>query len=118
MARNYFLPCEIIPCEIVRDERGLALSSRNAYLTEEQKSRALFLSKSLKRATKKVMAGEVECDVIISEMRAVLEGGERVDYIAIVNRNFERLERVELGNTIILVAAWVGDTRLIDNLWI
>ncbi len=118
MARNYFLPCEIIPCEIVRDERGLALSSRNAYLTEEQKSRALFLSKSLKRATKKVMAGEVECDVIISEMRAVLEGVERVDYIAIVNRNFERLERVELGNTIILVAAWVGDTRLIDNLWI
>ncbi len=118
MARNYFLPCEIIACDIVRDEHGLALSSRNAYLCEDQKSRALALSKSLKRASRRVMAGEVESDAIIVEMKAVLKEADAIDYIAIVNRNFERLERIELGNTIILVAAWVGNTRLIDNIWI
>jgi pantoate--beta-alanine ligase len=57
MVRNYFMEVEIIPCEIVRDDKGLALSSRNIYLSEEEKQRALSLSRSLKRATKMIMAG-------------------------------------------------------------
>ena len=118
MARSYFLPCEIIPCEIVRDEQGLALSSRNAYLSEEEKHRALSLSRSLKRATKKVMSGEREAETLMLEIRAVLEEVDRIEYIAIVDRDFKRLETVEIGDTIILVAAWVGKTRLIDNIWI
>ncbi|MEA3455213.1 MAG: pantoate--beta-alanine ligase [Campylobacterota bacterium] len=117
MARSYFLSCEIIPCEIIRDEQGLALSSRNAYLSEEEKCRALSLSRSLKRATKKVMSGEREAEAITSEIRAVLEEVDRIEYIAIVDRDFKQLETVEIGNTIILVAAWVGETRLIDNIW-
>jgi len=48
----------------------------------------------------------------------VLEEVDRIEYIAIVDRDFKQLETVEIGNTIILVAAWVGKTRLIDNIWI
>ena len=118
MVKNYFMDVEIVPCEIVRDEKGLALSSRNVYLSEEEKERALSLSRSLKRATKMVMTGELDCEVIKKEMREVLTVTDEVEYISIVDRAFQRLERVEIGNTIILVAAQVGRPRLIDNLWI
>jgi len=118
MARNYFMDVEIIPCEIVRDDKGLALSSRNIYLSQEEKQRALSLSRSLKRATKMVMAGELDVETIKSEMLKILAETDRVEYAAIVDRNFNALEKVEVGNTIILVAAWVGKPRLIDNIWI
>ena len=118
MVRNYFMPVAIIPCEIVRDEKGLALSSRNAYLSTEEKERALCLSRALKRATKMVMAGELDSETIKAQMLEVLQEADRVEYVAIVDRSFKRLERVEIGNTIILVAAWVGKPRLIDNIWI
>ncbi len=118
MVRNYFMAVEIVPCEIVRDEKGLALSSRNAYLSPEEKERALCLSRALKRATKLVMAGELDSETIKAQMLEVLQEADRVEYVAIVDRSFKRLERVEIGNTIILVAAWVGKPRLIDNIWI
>jgi len=118
MVKNYFLDVQIVPCEIVRDEKGLALSSRNAYMSAEEKERALALSRSLKRATKMVMAGELDVERIQAEMLKVLEETDKVEYVAIVDRTFKPLERVEIGNTIILVAAWVGKPRLIDNIWI
>ena len=118
MVKNYFMPVEIIPCEIVRDDNGLALSSRNIYLDVEEKQRALALSRSLKRATKLVMAGELNVEVIKKGMLNVLEDVDEVEYVAIVDREFNVLEEVVIGNTIILVAAWVGKPRLIDNLWI
>ena len=118
MVRDYFIPCEIIPCEIVRDGMGLALSSRNAYLSEDEKSRALLLSSSLKLATRLILSGERETQKIIEQMYKLLEEGTRVEYIAITNREFKSLEEVELGSTIILVASFVGETRLIDNIWI
>jgi len=118
MAKNYFMDVEIVPCEIVRDENGLALSSRNIYLEGEEKTKALCLSRSLKRATKLVMAGELNVERIKKEMLNVLKDADQVEYVAIVDREFNALEEVEIGNTIILVAAWVGKPRLIDNLWI
>ncbi len=118
MVRNYFMPVEIVPCEIIRDEKGLALSSRNAYMNAEEKRRALCLSRSLKRATKMVMSGEFDAETIKKEMNDVLQEADQVEYVAIVSRDFKQLERVEIGNTIILVAAWVGKPRLIDNIWI
>jgi len=118
MVKNYFMDVEIVPCEIVRDENGLALSSRNIYLEEDQKKRALVLSRSLKRATKLVMAGELNVEAIKKEMLNMLEDTDDVEYVAIVDREFNALEEVVIGNTIILVAAWVGKPRLIDNLWI
>jgi pantoate--beta-alanine ligase len=118
MTKNYFMDANIIPCDIVRDERGLALSSRNVYLQGDEKERALCLSGSLKQATKLVMGGELNVEVIKKEMLTVLEEADSVEYIAIVDRAFNVLDEVEVGNTIILVAAWVGKPRLIDNLWI
>ena len=118
MVKNYFMDVNIVPCEIVRDDVGLALSSRNVYLLGEEKTRALCLSRSLKRATKMVMAGELNVDSIKKEMLTVLKEADKVEYVAIVDREFNALKEVEIGNTIILVAAWVGKPRLIDNLWI
>ncbi len=118
MVKNYFMDVNIIPCEIVRDENGLALSSRNVYLDEEEKVRSLCLVRSLKRASHMVISGERNVEVIKKEMLAVLEEADQVEYVAIVDREFNALEKVEIGNTIILVAAWVGKPRLIDNLWI
>jgi len=118
MVKNYFMNVHIIPCDIVRDERGLALSSRNVYLVGDEKERALCLSASLKRATKLVMSGELDAQKLKKEMLEVLCEADRVEYVAIVSRDFKALEKIEIGNTIILVAAWVGKPRLIDNLWI
>jgi len=118
MVKNYFMDVEIVACEIVRDENGLALSSRNIYLDADEKQRALALSRSLKRATKLVMAGELNVEAIKKEMLNVLKETDEVEYVAIVDREFNALKEVVIGNTIILVAAWVGKPRLIDNLWI
>ncbi len=118
MVKNYFLDVNIVPCEIVRDEQGLALSSRNIYLKGDEPQRALSLSRSLKCASKMVMRGELDTQSIKKEILCVLEEVDRVEYVAIVNREFKHLEKIEIGNTIILVAAWVGKPRLIDNLWL
>ena len=118
MTKNYFMDVNIIPCDIVRDDKGLALSSRNVYLKGDEKERALCLSGSLKSATKLVMAGELNVEIIKKDMFEVLQGADKVEYVAIVDRSFNAVEKVEIGNTIILVAAWVGKPRLIDNLWI
>jgi pantoate--beta-alanine ligase len=117
MVRNYFINVEIIPCDIVRDADGLALSSRNVYLSKEERQKALSLSRSLKKATELVMKQELNVQKIKAEMIEVLAEVD-VEYVALVNRQFKAIEEVEIGNTIILVAAGVGKTRLIDNLWI
>ncbi len=117
MVRNYFLAVEIIPCEIIRDRDGLALSSRNIYLSPQERIQALKLSRSLKRATRLVMKKEFNVATITQTMHHLLSEIE-VEYIAIVNRQFQPISEIEIGNTIILVAGKVGKTRLIDNLWI
>ncbi|SMC08339.1 pantoate--beta-alanine ligase [Nitratiruptor tergarcus] len=117
MVRDFFWNIEIVPCEIVRDPDGLALSSRNLYLNESERQKALLLSQSLKKAAKMIQQGIEDCSIIKKRMQEILEPLE-VEYIEIVNREFEPLNMVEIGNTIILVAAYVGKTRLIDNLWI
>ena len=118
MVKNYFMDVEIVACEIVREESGLALSSRNAYMTPQEHQRAHALSRALKCASKSIMAGEREVAQLKEQMLTVLEETDRVEYVAIVDRAFRPLEQVEIGNTIILVAAWVGKPRLIDNIWV
>ena len=119
MVRDYFLSVEIVGCEIVRDADGLALSSRNVYLSPEERRRALSLSRSLKRAGKMIQSGELNAETIMRQMGKILEPEvDELEYTAIVDREFHRLQEVKPGQTIILVAAKVGKTRLIDNLWI
>jgi len=117
MVKNYFINVEIIPCPIIRDSDGLALSSRNIYLSKEERVKALALSRSLKRASELVMQKEFDVSTIQKEMLKVLIEIE-VEYVALVNHQFQALKYIELNNTIILVAGRVGRTRLIDNLWI
>ncbi len=119
MAKDYFLDTEIVPCEIVRDSDGLALSSRNVYLSEDERKRALSLSRSLKLASDMVAKGELNCKKIKGQMRQeLLKNVDKLDYVAIVNREFKEIDKVEIGNSIILAAAFVGTTRLIDNIWL
>jgi pantoate--beta-alanine ligase len=118
MVRDLFLDLSIIECDTVREKDGLALSSRNVYLSSEDRQKALSLSKSLQIATALVQQNQYDCDVIKNEMLNILEKDTNVTYIEIVNKNFEKINKVELKNTIILVAAKVGETRMIDNIWI
>ena len=119
MVRDYFIDTTIVPCEIVRDKSGLALSSRNLYLSEDEKQRALSLSRSLKLASDMVSSGELESKKIKGAMeKLLLKSVDKLEYVAIVDREFRYIKQVEIGNSIILVAAFVGTTRLIDNLWL
>ncbi len=117
MVRDYFLNVEIIPCDIVRNSDGLALSSRNVYLSKEERVKALNISRSLKRASKLIMQNILDKETIVKEMRGVMSEIE-IEYIALVDREFREIESVEIKNSIILVASRVGEVRLIDNIWI
>jgi pantoate--beta-alanine ligase len=117
MVRDLFLDIEIIECEIVREADGLAMSSRNVYLSVEQRNSSLAISKSLKRAAKLIGGGEIDTMILKHQMQEIMKELD-VQYIAFVNRNFKEISQIEIGNTIILVAAKVGTTRLIDNIWI
>jgi pantoate--beta-alanine ligase len=117
MVQTLFLDVNIIPCEIVRDEYGLALSSRNVYLSEVEKQKALSIAKSLKIASREVMQGNLDATSIKAKMQEIMCDIE-VEYIEIVSRDFQKLDMLQIKNSIILVAAKVGTTRLIDNIWI
>ncbi|HEX5711169.1 MAG TPA: pantoate--beta-alanine ligase [Sulfuricurvum sp.] len=116
MVNNLLMNVEIVPMETVREKDGLALSSRNVYLSETQRKEALKLSVALKEATTMVMQKNFNSQKIEAQMMEVLKPLE-VEYVAVVNRAFEWIPEVILGNTIVLVAARVGTTRLIDNVW-
>ncbi|MBP1681469.1 MAG: panC [Proteobacteria bacterium] len=117
MVASLFVDLEIVPCEIVREDDGLALSSRNVYLSPQERKDALLLCESLKVATHAIIAGERDIAKIKTEMLQTLKP-LHVEYVEILNRDFDTISTIEIGNSIILVCAKVGTTRLIDNLWI
>ena len=114
---HFFMNINIVPCEIVRESDGLALSSRNAYLDEEEKLLALKLSSSLQNAIALVKKGEISLNIIREKMLAALEP-LKVDYIAFVDHKFNEISQIKPADSIILLAAKVGKTRLIDNIWL
>lgn len=114
MVRDLNFAVEIVGCPIVRDADGLALSSRNAYLSAEERSRALVLPRALTRMQDLVAGGEREAAVLLAAGREMLTG-VRVDYLAAVDaETLLPVERVEPG-TLMAGAVVVGTTRLIDN---
>lgn len=117
MVKNLFLPINIVPCEIVREADGLALSSRNIYLNETQRKDALLISKSLYAAATLVAKDERNSKIIKNKIYEVMEKLD-VEYVAIVNREFNEVENIEIGNCVILVVARFGNTRLLDNIWL
>lgn len=108
---------EIVACPIVREEDGLAKSSRNTYLNAEERQAALVLSQSLKKGMELIENGERDAKVVIETIKANLEKETlaRVDYVEVVD--FENIQRVETisGETLVAIAVYIGKTRLIDN---
>ncbi|MHC1727057.1 MAG: pantoate--beta-alanine ligase [Syntrophobacteraceae bacterium] len=117
MVRDMNMDVTIVGHPIVREEDGLAMSSRNAYLQPDERPVALRLNRSLKEAQALVDAGERSAEVVLKTISQYLTagGGARIDYVKLCNpETIEDIERID-GPTLLALAAWVGKTRLIDN---
>lgn len=117
MARDLDLPVKILGCAIVREKDGLALSSRNVYLSPAEREAAPALYRALKRNTAAIAKGERIADVLLQGKTAIEQAGFVVDYFEA--RNAETLAPVRSfadGPIRMLVAAKLGNTRLIDNM--
>ncbi|GAA7979122.1 pantoate--beta-alanine ligase [Helicobacter pylori] len=117
LVKDLLLDIEIVPCEIVRDSDNLALSSRNVYLNATQRKQALAIPKALESIKQAIDKGEKACEKLRKIGLGILETLE-VDYLEFCNHKLEPLKTIESANTLILVAARVGKTRLLDNLWV
>jgi pantoate--beta-alanine ligase len=110
---------KIVGCPTVREADGLALSSRNRYLTREQRKDATCIFRSLKTAREMIKAGETNPKTIAAGMRKIVSSVESVgdiDYISIVKADTLEDVRIIKGRVLIAVAARFGSTRLIDNM--
>ncbi len=118
MAADLNLDVEIIPMPIVRESDGLAMSSRNRYLSSEERKAALVLHRSLQYAEAQIAAGERDATKLRSEIEARIEAEPlaRVDYVEIVHQQTLETLRSLHGPVMIALAVFIGRTRLIDNL--
>ena len=127
MVRDLNVGIEIIAGEIIREEDGLAMSSRNRYLSQPDRVRALMISKALQEAREAVSGGQLDAPALQQQMRQTLmgitasgqktgQGVDKVDYAVIVDAE-TLVPIMELDRpAVALIAAHVGSTRLIDNL--
>ncbi len=117
MVKQLFMSVEIVGVETVRESDGLALSSRNVYLSKEERKEALKISDSLYLAGNLIVKKILNVDRIKEQMQETLAPLE-IFYVEILNRDFEIIKEVEIGNSIVLVEVKVGTTRLLDNIWL
>ena len=113
---NFNLTIKVMP--IVREADGLAMSSRNTYLNNQERREAVVLSQSLRKARSAVLDGERNSNKIIAKIKneIIQRKSAKIDYIAVVDaQTLEPLEYVK-GKTLIALAVWIGKTRLIDNI--
>lgn len=108
---------EIIGCPIIREEDGLAKSSRNTYLSDEERKQAVILNQSLEEAIKAIDAGEKDArkvkEIIINKLNTCPLA--KIDYVEVVSfDNIQPIDRIE-GAVLIAIAVYIGTTRLIDN---
>ncbi|TCO73782.1 pantoate--beta-alanine ligase [Marinisporobacter balticus] len=118
MVRDLHMDLEVIPCPIVRETDGLALSSRNTYLNEEERKAGLILSKSLFLAEDLIKNGERDAMKIKNLIRENItkEPLANIDYIEVVNaNNLAQLHELQ-DEVLIAIAVKIGKTRLIDNI--
>jgi len=117
MVRDLNMDVELVECPIVREHDGLAMSSRNIYLSDDERVQALALYNSLKLAENLVKSGERDAGVVKSAMKEFLSRYDKVkiDYVEIVDEEtLEPVKHIE-GKVIVAIACWVGKARLIDN---
>ncbi|HEX5760398.1 MAG TPA: pantoate--beta-alanine ligase [Thermoanaerobaculia bacterium] len=118
LARDLHFPLEVVPAATVREPDGLALSSRNAYLSPEERRAAPVLFRALEMARRVIEAGERRGDAVRAALRAAL-GAEplaRVDYAEVVDAESFRPLDILAGRIVLPLAVRIGGTRLIDNL--
>jgi pantoate--beta-alanine ligase len=102
----------------MREKDGLAMSSRNSYLSPIQREDALLIYKSLQRAVNLVKEGITKSEKIKDEILTILKQGEliRIDYIEIVDRgNLKSISNIISNHSIVVLAVWIEKVRLIDN---
>lgn len=117
MARDLNFDIEIIGCPIIREEDGLAKSSRNTYLNGEERKAALVLSQAVKLGQSMAESGEKNADRIVEAMKAHIEKEPlaRIDYVQAVDADsIEPISEIR-GNVLVAMAVYIGKTRLIDN---
>jgi pantoate--beta-alanine ligase len=118
MVQDLNFPVEIIGVETVREPDGLAMSSRNVYLSPDERQRAPILAQALTEAKLQALSGQKTAAKLRSHVIARVENemGARVDYVEVVRMSdLSPMEEIELGNTMIAAAVFLGTTRLIDN---
>lgn len=110
------IPIEIIPCPIIREEDGLALSSRNTYLSKEERKAALCLSKAIFAGEKLAKEGG-SVEEVIEKMKEIIYSEElsKIDYISVVDLKTMEDASDFNGDRLVAIAVYIGKTRLIDN---
>ena len=117
MVRDLNIDVEVIGCPIVREEDGLAKSSRNTYLSEEERRAATILNKSLRLAKEKIENGERNSDNIKETIKEKIDSEKlaKIDYIEVVDSfSMESVDKIE-KSVLVAIAVFIGKTRLIDN---
>jgi len=117
LVKDLSLPVEVVPVPTVREEDGLACSSRNVYLSPEERQRALAIYKSFLLAQKLFQSGNTNANLLKEAIKDFLlkhPHVRKIDYVEITDEELNPVEEVKEGDRI-LVALYVGNTRLIDN---
>lgn len=117
MVKDLNMPLTITGCPIIREEDGLAKSSRNTYLSPEERKAALVLSRSIFLGKEMVEKGERDCKRILAAMTAEIEKEPlaKIDYVKIVDLDtMQQVEKIDRG-ILAAIAVYIGKTRLIDN---
>ena len=120
MVRDLNMDVEIVGCPIVREEDGLARSSRNTYLSAEERKAALILSRTIALGQKLVQEGEKDANALVEAMKRNIESEPlaRIDYVEAVDGiNMQPVDKLE-GSVLVAMAVYIGKTRLIDNFMI
>lgn len=121
MIRDLDFPIKVIECPLIREKSGLALSSRNKYLSPEEKKQALVLSQSLKAAKEAVSSGK-SANQVRSLINKIITSAPlaKIDYVSVVDRGtLEEVKSFRPGQKILIaLAVYFGTTRLIDNVWL
>jgi len=120
MVADLNVPVKVKICPTVREKNGLALSSRNTYLTPQQKQEAAILYQSLQQARKLIQNGEHNPKVIVHTIKKMMQTTHisSIDYIECVQAADLTSLNVLKGNVAIALAVWFGRTRLIDNIFV
>ena len=117
MNRDLDLGVTIVGCPIVREVDGLAKSSRNVYLSPEERKAALVLSQAVHLGQEKVAQGETDADAIVTAMKEHIQGEPlaKIDYVEAVDDIDLRPAHTVVPGTLFAMAVYIGKTRLIDN---